>query len=73
MDPVIVRLGRRGRWVIVNGGHRVAAARNISKEFCTNLFGKKGRRIHFILFRTPLSNMRANDPPDPMAAPEAVK
>ncbi|MBX2806481.1 MAG: ParB/Srx family N-terminal domain-containing protein [Hyphomicrobiales bacterium] len=64
MDPVIVRLGRRGRWVIVDGGHRVTAARRISREFFTNLFGKKVRRIHFILFRTPLSNTRLNDPPD---------
>lgn len=55
-EPVIVRLGRRGRWVIVNGGHRVTAARNISKEFFTNLFGQKVRRINFLLFRTPLSN-----------------
>src|SRR5271169_2257824 len=31
--PVIVRLGRRGRWVIVDGGHRVTAARRVSGEF----------------------------------------
>lgn len=57
-DPVIVRLGRRGRWVIVDGGHRVTAARKVSKEFFTNLFEKKVHSIHFTLFRTPLSNTR---------------
>lgn len=57
-EPVIVRLGRRGRWVIVNGGHRVTAARRISKEFFTNLFEKKVQNIHFLLYRTPLSNSR---------------
>jgi hypothetical protein len=72
MDPVIVRLGRRGRWVIVDGGHRVTAARRVSKEFFTNLFGKKVRRIHFILFRTPLSNTRLDGPPDPVAEPETA-
>lgn len=58
LEPVVVRLGRRGRWVIVDGGHRVTAARKVSKEFFTNLFGPKVRSIYFLLFRTPLSNSR---------------
>jgi len=63
-EPVIVRLGRRGRWVVVDGGHRLTAARIVSKEFFTNLFVKKVRNIYFILFRTPISNTRIDDPPD---------
>ncbi len=64
LQPVIVRLGRRGRWVIVDGGHRVTAARRVAKEFFTNLFGKKVRNLHFLLYRTPLSNSRLSEPDD---------
>ncbi|MEM8976554.1 MAG: ParB N-terminal domain-containing protein [Pseudomonadota bacterium] len=65
LQPIIVRLGRRGRWVIVDGGHRVTAARRVAKEFFTNLFGKKVRNLHFLLYQTPLSNTRLDDPEDP--------
>lgn len=61
-DPIIVRLGRRGRWVIVDGGHRLTAARVVAKEFFTNLFRKKVRNIYFLLFRTPLTNTRIDAP-----------
>jgi hypothetical protein len=61
-DPVVVRLGRRGRWVIVDGGHRVTAARHVAKELWTNLFRRKVRSIHFLLFRTPLSNTLIDSP-----------
>lgn len=64
LQPVIARLGRRGRWVIVDGGHRVTAAKRVSKEFFTNLFGKKVRNLHFLLYRTPLSNTRLDEPED---------
>jgi ParB-like nuclease domain len=63
-EPIIVRLGRRGRWVIVDGGHRLTAARRVSKEFFTNLFGPKVKTIHFLLYRTPLTNTRLNEPED---------
>lgn len=63
-EPVIVRIGRRGRWVIVNGGHRVTAAKRVSQEFFTNLFGAKVKTVHFLLFRTPLSNSRLGEPED---------
>jgi len=51
-DRVVARLGRRGRLSIVNGGHRLTAARNVSKEFWTNLFRPKVRNIQMIVFRT---------------------
>lgn len=63
-EPIIVRLGRRGRWVIVDGGHRLTAAQKVAKEFWTNLFGRKVRTIRFILFRTPLSLTRIGIPED---------
>ncbi len=63
-DPVIVRLGRRGRWVIVNGGHRLTAARRVSKEFFTNLFRPKVKTIHFLLYKTPLTNSLLDEPED---------
>jgi hypothetical protein len=61
-EPIIVRLGRRGRWVIVDGGHRLTAARRVSKEILTNLFGRKVQTIHFLLYKTPLTNSRLNEP-----------
>ena len=62
-DPIIVRLGRRGRWVIVDGGHRLTAARIVAREFWTNLLRKKVDTIYFLLVRTPLSNTRIDAPP----------
>jgi len=63
-EPIIVRLGRRGRWVIVDGGHRLTAARRVSKEFLTNLFSQKVKTVHFLLYRTPLTNSRLDEPED---------
>ena len=64
IDPIIVRLGRRGRWVIVDGGHRMTAAKAVSKEFLTNLFEPKVRNLYFLLYRTPLSNTRQDESED---------
>jgi hypothetical protein len=63
-EPIIVRIGRRGRWVIVDGGHRLTAARRVSREFFTNLLGAKVKTIHFLLYRTPLTNSRLDEPED---------
>ncbi len=63
-EPIIVRLGRRGRWVVVDGGHRLTAARRVSKEFFTNLWGPKVRTVNFLLYKTPLTNTRIGEPED---------
>ncbi len=63
--PIIVRLGRRGRWVIVDGGHRLTAARRVSKEFFTNLLRPKVRTISFLLYKTPLTNTLIDVPEEP--------
>jgi hypothetical protein len=66
-SPIIVRLGRRGRWVIVDGGHRLTAARRVSKEFFANLFGRKVKTVQFLLYKTPLTNSRLDEPEDAQA------
>lgn len=58
LEPVVAYVGRRGRWVIIDGGHRITAARHVSKEFLTNLFGPKVRSIFILLHQTPISNSR---------------
>jgi len=57
-NPIIVRLGRRGRWVVTDGGHRLTAAMKVRGEFLTNLFGEKVKSIYFLLYRTPLSESK---------------
>jgi hypothetical protein len=62
LDPVVVRIGRRGRWVVVDGGHRITAARLVAKEFFTNLMGPKVREIQFLVYRTSLTGTRLAEP-----------
>lgn len=50
VEPVTARIGRRGRWIVINGGHRITAARRIMAEFWPNLFGNKVKSLYFILF-----------------------
>jgi len=64
-EPIRVRIGRRGRWVVHDGGHRLTAARRVAGEVLANLFRRKVRFVHFFLFKTPLSNSRINEPEDP--------
>ncbi|MEM7778115.1 MAG: ParB N-terminal domain-containing protein, partial [Pseudomonadota bacterium] len=51
-DRIIARLGRRGRLSIVNGGHRLTAARKVAKEWLPNLFRRKVTTVQMIVFRT---------------------
>ncbi len=55
IDPVIARIGRKGRWVVLDGGHRITAARIVSREFWSNMFGPRVGNIYFLLFTTPAS------------------
>lgn len=61
-QPIIVRIGRRGRWVVVDGGHRLTAAQQVSRELLPNLFRRKVNSLHMILYRTPLSDTRTDEP-----------
>ncbi|MEO1292148.1 MAG: ParB N-terminal domain-containing protein [Pseudomonadota bacterium] len=55
MEPIIARIGQKGRWIVIDGGHRITAARRIRNEFWTNLFGRKIYTLYFLLFETPRS------------------
>lgn len=59
LEPIIARIGQKGRWVIVDGGHRLTAARRVAGEFWANLFGPKVRTLYFLLFETPRSWRKA--------------
>lgn len=75
-EPIICRIGMKGRWVVVDGGHRITAARIVGREFWTNLFGRKVRSLYFLLFTTPgsWSKLRPRAPavPDRAARDEAA-
>ncbi|MEM7024132.1 MAG: ParB N-terminal domain-containing protein [Pseudomonadota bacterium] len=61
-EPIVVRIGRRGRWVVHDGGHRLTAARRVSTEFLVNLFHRRVFSIYFFVFKTPLSNTKLHIP-----------
>lgn len=65
-DPIIARIGQKGRWIIVDGGHRLTAARSVDDEFWTNLLERKVRTLYFLLFETERSwaKMRGRLAPD---------
>ncbi len=58
VEPIICRIGQKGRWVVVDGGHRLTAARKVDGEVWTNLFGRKVRDLYFLLFETPRSGAK---------------
>ena len=63
IDPIVIRIGRMGRWVVVDGGHRLTAARRVSKEFWANLFSKKVGPLVFYVFETPISYSKMKQNP----------
>ncbi len=58
MEPIVVRIGRAGRWVVVDGGHRLTAAQLVAREYWANLFSPKVGRLSFLVYKTPLSYSR---------------
>lgn len=64
LSPIKIRIGRRGKWVVVDGGHRLTAARRVAREFWPNLFGRKVKTLSFLVYRTPLSNTLLDAPDD---------
>ena len=62
VEPITARIGRRGRWIVVNGGHRITAARHVMQEFWSNLFGKKVKSFYFVLFTNPESWSKTHRP-----------
>lgn len=54
-EPIIIRIGQKGRWVVVDGGHRLTAAFDIDDEFWANLLHRKVGNLYFLLFTTARS------------------
>jgi len=72
MEPIVVRIGRAGRWVVVDGGHRLTAAQLVAREYWANLFSPKVGRLSFLVYKTPLSYSRVpgrEESDDPAHAP----
>ena len=62
IEPITARIGKKGRWIVVNGGHRLTAARHVMHEFWANLFGAKVNSFYFILFTNPDSWTKSGRP-----------
>lgn len=76
-DPIIARIGQKGRWIIVDGGHRLTAARHVAEEFWTNLIQRKVSTLYFILYETERSWRKIGRPeaagPSPFAKKNAAE
>jgi len=81
-DPIVCRIGQKGRWIVLDGGHRLTAARRINKECWTNLFRRKVRDVYFLLYEGERSWAKsgrpeaAGAPPGPAgdaAVPDGVR
>lgn len=58
-DPIVARIGQRGRWIIVDGGHRLTALRGALRSFWARLLGPPGGMVYFILYETERSWAKA--------------
>ncbi|MEM8628434.1 MAG: ParB N-terminal domain-containing protein, partial [Pseudomonadota bacterium] len=65
LDPVVCRIGAKGRWVVIDGGHRLTAAKQVAGEFWTNLFRRDLGDVTFILFETARSYTKLTGRPVP--------
>lgn len=61
-DPIVCRIGQKGRWIVLDGGHRVTAARKVNQECWTNLFGRKVRDVYFLLYEGERSWRKSGRP-----------
>lgn len=62
VEPITARIGRKGRWVVINGGHRLTAARHVMRDFWSNLFRRKVDSFYFVLFLNPDSWSKTKSP-----------
>lgn len=46
---IVIQLDGAGRWIVIDGGHRITAARRIAREFWSNLFSRKVTMLHFVI------------------------
>jgi hypothetical protein len=59
--PIVARIGQKGKWVIVDGGHRLTAIRDVMGDWWANLFGRRVRTVQFVLFTGPRSWRKARE------------
>lgn len=52
-DPVICRVTKKRKFHVIDGGHRLTAARIVDREFWPNLFTRKVKTIYFLVFQSP--------------------
>lgn len=71
LEPIVVRIGQKGKWVVVDGGHRLTAARRINASWWRNLFSKKVGDLYFLLFTGPRSWAKVRDMAPEAGLPEA--
>lgn len=69
LEPIICRIGPLGNWVVIDGGHRITAAKRVHRELFTNLWGAKVGDLTFILFETPMSYSKLMRSPQRRARP----
>ena len=55
VNPIIARIGQKGKWVVVDGGHRLTALRRLANGFWNRLFGRKLGNVYFLLYETDRS------------------
>lgn len=60
-DPIIVRIGQKGRWIVVDGGHRLTALRRLSRSLWSVFFPPKVYALYFLVFETPRSWRKLKD------------
>lgn len=49
-EPILCRVDPDGRWMVIDGGHRLTAARQVAGEFWCNLFAPRVRDLYFLVF-----------------------
>lgn len=49
-EPILCRVDPDGRWMVIDGGHRLTAARQVAGEVWCNLFGPRVRDLYFLVF-----------------------
>lgn len=54
-EPIIARVGRRGKWVVIDGGHRVTALKRLTGGFFARLLRRDYGYMYVILFTGPRS------------------
>ena len=55
---ITARVGRRGRWIVVNGGHRITAARRVMRDSCRRAGPPKSASKAGVVIRSALVKLK---------------